>query len=66
VHLPEAPPELDALLAACLARRAEDRPQSMASLLPVLHRMVTSGPRMWPLWLDPGRAGDGCLFRQAG
>ena len=51
-HLPEAPPELAALLAACLAPRPKGRPRSMASLLPALNALIDVGPRMWPAWID--------------
>jgi serine/threonine-protein kinase len=50
-HVPSAPRELEALVAACLAQRVADRPQSMAELLPALHRLIRSGPRMWPAGL---------------
>jgi serine/threonine-protein kinase len=51
-YLPKAPAELGSLLAACLAPRPADRPASMASLLPALHRLIATGPRMWPPGLD--------------
>ena len=59
-HLRNAPAELASLVAACLAPRPADRPASMAALLPLMHRLITSGPRMWPEAMDvvcPGRVG---------
>ena len=51
-HLPRAPAELAALVAACLAPDPADRPASMATLLPALHRLIRSGPRMWPSMIE--------------
>ncbi|MFZ1427841.1 MAG: serine/threonine-protein kinase [Geminicoccaceae bacterium] len=51
-HLPTAPQELAALVAACLAPRPADRPPLMADLLPALHRLIRTGPRMWPPVVD--------------
>ena len=52
-HLPRMPAELAALVAACLAPKPEDRPAGMATLLPALHLLIRSGPRMWPPLVDP-------------
>lgn len=47
-HLRSAPTALAALVASCLAPRPVDRPAAMADLLPALHALITTGPRMWP------------------
>ena len=51
--LPTAPVELEELLSRCLAPDPAGRPPSVAALLPELHALIRSGPRMWPPELDP-------------
>jgi serine/threonine protein kinase len=46
--LPRAPRALESLVASCLAPRPSDRPSSVAALIPRLHALIRSGPRMWP------------------
>jgi hypothetical protein len=52
-HLPRAPRELERVVAWCLAPDPSHRPRSMGDLLPVLNRLIRSGPRMWPSSLEP-------------
>lgn len=49
---PRAPAALERLILDCLAPRPEDRPSSMAQLLPRLNAHIRHGPRMWPDDLD--------------
>lgn len=51
-HLPAMPVGLERLVLGCLSRDPKARP-NMAALLPSLHRLITSGPPMWPKGFDP-------------
>jgi eukaryotic-like serine/threonine-protein kinase len=51
-HLPRAPMELEHLLQGCMSRSPEARP-ALSQLLPALHQLINTGPKMWPASLDP-------------
>jgi serine/threonine protein kinase len=51
-YLPRAPQELQALLLACMAKSAADRPE-LTDLLPALHEFISHGPKMWPETFNP-------------
>jgi serine/threonine-protein kinase len=44
---PTIPSALEQLIYQCLAREAHARP-TLETILPALHRFITSGPAMWP------------------
>ena len=53
---PEVPVGLERLVSACLARDPADRPSALEALLPQLHTFIRTGPRMWPVNVEPGSA----------
>jgi serine/threonine protein kinase len=50
--------ELDRLVLSCLCRDPAGRPR-LEQLLPALHDLVRTGPRMWPTDFDPARETKG-------